>query len=74
VFVWRKVRLLQIYERERLQKVKENSKLIKLKVEINGVIEGLIEENEFDITDNLICAAATVITQTMNEPSKRSRN
>jgi hypothetical protein len=49
--MWRKVRLLQIYERERLQKLKENCKLITLKDEINGIIEELIEENELDITD-----------------------
>jgi hypothetical protein len=49
--MWHKVRLLQMSERERLPKLNENSKLIKLKNEINGVIEELLEENESDITD-----------------------
>jgi len=50
--------------------------LIKLKGEINGVIEELLEEDEMNITDTnqLIYTAATVITQTLNEPSKRSKN
>jgi aryl carrier-like protein len=45
-------------KRERLPKLKENSKLIKLNDEINAVIEELLEENESDITDinNLICS------------------
>jgi hypothetical protein len=36
----------------------------------------LLEEDEMDITyiNNLIYAAATIMTQTMNEPSKRSKN
>ena len=53
--------------------MKENSKLIKLKDEIKGITEELLEENESDITDtnNLTYATATVITETMNEPSKR---
>ena len=49
--MWHKVRLLQMSERERLPKLNENSKLIKLKNEINGIIEELLEENESDITD-----------------------
>jgi len=50
--------------------------LIKLQEEINGVIEELLEEDEMDITDinNLIHAAATIMTQTLNELSKRSKN
>jgi len=48
--MWLKVRLLQISERERLPKLKENSKLIKLKDEINGIIEELLEENYLCIT------------------------
>jgi len=50
--------------------------LIWLQGEINGVIEELLEENEMNITDTnqLIYAAATVRTQTLNEPSKRSKN
>ena len=71
-----KVRLLQMSEREKLPKLKTNSKLIKLQEEINGVIEELLEEDEMNITDtnNLIYAAATIMTQTLNEPSKRSKN
>jgi hypothetical protein len=50
--------------------------LIKLQDEINGVTEELLEEEEIGITDtnNLIYATATVITQKLNEPSKRSIN
>ena len=74
--MWHKVRLLQMSEREKLPKLKTNSKLIKLQEEINGVIEELLEEDEMNITDinNLIYAAATIMTQTLNEPSKRSKN
>jgi len=39
--MWYKVRLLQISEREKLPRLKINSKLIKLQEEINGVIEEL---------------------------------
>ena len=62
-------------EREKLPKLKTNSKLIKLQEEINGVNEELLED-ETDITDinNLIYAAATIMTQALNEPSKRSKN
>jgi len=62
-------------EREKLPKLKTNSKLIKLQEEINGVIEELLED-EMNITDinNLIYAEATIMTQTLNEPSKRSKN
>jgi hypothetical protein len=51
-------------------------KLINLQEEINGVIEELLEIDEMDITDinNLIYAAATIMIQTLNEPSKRSKN
>ena len=60
-------------ERERLPTLKENRKLIKLKEDINGVNEELLED-KLDITDinNLIYAAATIMTQKMNQPSKRS--
>ena len=63
-------------EREKLPKLKTNSKLIKLQEEVNGVIEDLLEENEMDITDinNLIYAAAKFMTQSLNGPSKRSKN
>ena len=51
-------------EREKMPKLKTNSKLIKLQEEINGLIEELLEEDEMDITDtkNLIYAAATLMT------------
>jgi hypothetical protein len=73
---WHKARLLQMSETEKLPKLKRNSKLIKLQEEINGVIEEILEEDEMDVTDinNLIYAAATIMTQTLNEPSKRSKN
>ena len=47
-----------------------------LQEEINGVIEELLEEDKMNITDikNLIYAAATIMTQTLNEPSKRRQN
>ena len=63
-------------EREKLPKLKTNGKLIKLQEEINGVIEELLEEDEVDMTDinNLIYSPATVMTKTLNEPSKRSKN
>jgi len=43
--MWHTVRLLQTYERERLPKLRENSILIKLKEEINGITEELLKEN-----------------------------
>jgi len=62
-------------ERENLLKLKTNSKLIKFQEEISGVIDELLEEEEMDITDinNLIYAAATFITQTLKEPSKKTK-
>jgi hypothetical protein len=36
---------------ERLPKLKENSKLIKLKKEINGIIEDILKEDQSDIKD-----------------------
>jgi len=74
--MWHKVRFLQMSEREKLPNLKTNSKLIKLQEEINGVIKELVEEAEVNITDinNLIYAAATIMTQTLNESSKRSKN
>jgi len=39
--MWHKVRLLQMFEREKLPKLKTNSKLIKFREEINGVIDKL---------------------------------
>ena len=62
-------------ERQKLPKLKINSNLIKFQEEINGVIEELLEKDEITITDinNLIYAAATIVTQTLNEPSKRSK-
>ena len=60
-------------KREKLPKLKTNRKFIKFQEEINGVIDELSEEEEMDITDinNLIYAAATIITQTLNKPSKK---
>jgi hypothetical protein len=54
-------------ERKRLPKLKENNKLLKLKEDINGVTEELLEEDESDITDinNFICVATTI--DTINE-------
>ena len=74
--MWHKVRLLQMYEREKPPRLKTNIKLIKLQEEINGAIEELLEEDEMNITDinNLIYAAATIMTQTLNKPNKRSKN
>ena len=74
--MWHKVRLLQMSEKEKLPKLKTSSKLIKLQEEITGLAEERLEENEMDITDinNLIYAAATIMTQTLSEPSKRSKN
>jgi len=74
--MWHKVRLLQISQREKLPRLKTNSKLIKLQEKINGVIEELLEEDEMNITDinNLIYTAATLMTQTLNEPNKRGKN
>jgi len=74
--MWHKVRLLQMSKRERLPKLQENNKLVKLKEEVNGIIEELLEEDELDITyiNNLIYDATTIMTQTMNHPSKRDRN
>jgi len=62
-------------ERKKLPKLKTSSKFIKLQKEINGLVEELVEEDEIVITDinNLICAAAKIMTQTLNEPSKRSK-
>ena len=63
-------------EREKLPRLKTNRKLTKLQEELNGVIEELLEEDEMNITDinNPIYAAATIMTQTLNEASKRSKN
>ena len=60
-------------ERERLPKLKENSNLIKLKEEIKGIIEEILEEDESDIKNinNLIYTAATIVTQTMNQSSTK---
>jgi len=63
-------------EREKLPKLTINSKLINFQEEINGVIEELLEEEEMDITDinNVIYAAATIITKSLNEHGKRIKN
>jgi diphthamide biosynthesis methyltransferase len=44
--MWHKVMLLQMFEREKLPKLKTSSKLIKFQEEINGAIEELLEEEE----------------------------
>ena len=61
--------------REKLQKLKKNSKLIKLQEEINEISEELLEEDEMIIADinNAINAAATIMTQTLSEPSKKGK-
>ena len=43
--MWHKVRLVQMYEKKMLPILLENSKLRKLKEEINGIIEELLAEN-----------------------------
>jgi hypothetical protein len=64
-------------ERQRLPELVENSKIIWLKKEINGLIEELFKENEIEITDinHFIYAAATVITEKVTKlgKSKKSR-
>jgi len=49
--MWYNVRLLQMSERERLPKLRENSKFTQLKEEIYGIAEELLEKDESDITD-----------------------
>jgi len=76
--MWHKERLLQMFERGKQPKLKTNSKLIKFQEKINGVIDELLEEEEeeeMDITNinNLIYAAATIITQTLNDPNKKNK-
>jgi hypothetical protein len=70
--MWYKVRLLQMSERQRLPKLVENNKIIRLKKELNGIIEELLKENENDVTDinHLIYTAATVITDKVAKPGK----
>ena len=50
--------------------------MIKRQEEINGVVEELLEEDEMNITDinNMINAAATIMTETLNEPNKSGKN
>jgi hypothetical protein len=50
----------------------ENNKIIRLKKEMNGIIEELLKENETVITDlnHLVYAAATVITEKVTKPGK----
>jgi hypothetical protein len=54
-----------VSERGRLLKLKDKSKLIKLKEEIKGIIEDILEEYYSDITDmnNFVFAASTIMTQ-----------
>jgi len=62
-------------EREKVPKPTKNRKLIKPQEEIKGLIEERLEEVEKDITNinNLTYATATIITLTLNEPSKRNK-
>jgi hypothetical protein len=59
-------------ERQRLPKLIENSKIIRLKKEMNGIIEALLKEKETNITDlnHLTYAAARVITKKVTKPTK----
>jgi hypothetical protein len=62
--MWHKVRLLQMSEREKLPNLKTNNKLIKLQEQINGVVELLEDEMVMTDINNLIYAAATIMTNT----------
>jgi succinylglutamate desuccinylase len=64
-----------MFEREKLPKLKTNSKLIKSQEEINRAIEELLEAEEMDITDinNLIYAAATIKTKTLIKSRKKKK-
>jgi len=70
------VRLLQISEREKLPRLKTKTKLIKIQEEKNGVIEEILEEYEMNITyiNNMIYAAATLMTQILNDRNERNKN
>lgn len=63
--MWHKVTLRQKSKRKRLPKLKETSKLINPKDEINGITAEILEENETGITElnNVIYATATIITK-----------
>jgi hypothetical protein len=63
-------------KREKLPKLKENGILINLKNEINGITEELLQDTESDTRqiNNSKYAAATIITETVNGPSKRGKN
>jgi len=65
--MWHKMKLLQMSDRERLPKLKENSKLIRLMEEINVIIEELLEEDESDINDTNYLIHATATIHTKNE-------
>jgi hypothetical protein len=60
-----------MYERERLPKRKENSILIKLKEEINGIIEEILEHGQSDITDMNICC---IHNYDKNESAKQKKS
>jgi len=61
-------------------KISASSALLREARDVDAIIststEELLDEVEIDITDinNLIYTAATILTQTLNEPSKRSKN
>jgi hypothetical protein len=66
-------------ERQRLPKLIENNKAMRLKKEMNGIIEELLKENETYVTDlnHLIYVAATVIAEKVIKPGntvKSGRN
>jgi len=64
-----------VSERERLPKPEEKSILIKLEEEINGMIEETLEdESELKDINNLIYTVVTIMTQIMNQHSKRNRD
>jgi hypothetical protein len=61
---------------ERLQTLAENNKFVCLKKEVNDIINELLEESGTDIrkVNHSIYAAATVITETVTQPSKSMKN
>jgi hypothetical protein len=63
--MWHKVTLRQKSKRKRLPKLKESSKLMNSKDEINGITAEILEENETGITElnNVIYATARIITK-----------
>jgi len=54
--------------------LKDNSQLMHGENKINWIVEELLKENEPDIGDikDSICAASTVITETITEPGSKT--